>query len=29
VKKTELENPPLGGSSIKYELVEIVSKEAQ
>ncbi|PRX38587.1 DUF4377 domain-containing protein, partial [Salegentibacter salegens] len=29
VKKTEVENPPLGGSSIKYELVEIVSKEAQ
>ena len=29
VKKTEVENPPLDGSSIKYELVEIVSKEAQ
>jgi hypothetical protein len=29
VKKTEVENPPAGGSSIRYELVKIVSKEMQ
>ena len=29
VKKTEIKNPPAGGSSIRYELVEIVSKEAK
>ena len=29
VKKTAVENPPADGSSIRYELVKIVSKEAQ
>ena len=29
VKKTEVENPPAGGSSIRYELVKIVTKEVQ
>ncbi len=29
VKKTEVENPPADGSSIRYELVRIVSKEVQ
>lgn len=29
VKKTEIENPPADGSSIRYELVRIVSKEPQ
>ena len=29
VKKTEIENPPADGSSIRYELVRVVSKEAQ
>ncbi len=29
VKKTEVENPPADGSSIRYELVKIISKEPQ
>ncbi len=29
VKKTEIENPPADGSSVRYELVRIISKEAQ
>jgi hypothetical protein len=29
VKKTEVQNPPADGSSIRYELVKIVSKEKQ
>lgn len=29
IKKTKVENPPADGSSIRYELVRIVSKEAQ
>jgi|SRR5690606_29491309 len=29
VKKTEIKNPPADGSSLKYELVRVVSKEVQ
>lgn len=29
VNKTAIVNPPMGGSSIKYELVELLSKEEQ
>jgi hypothetical protein len=28
VKKTEIENPPMDGSSIKYELLEVISKKS-
>lgn len=29
VKKTEIKNPPADGSSIRYELVRIISKDPQ